>query len=121
MPVAVQGLRELQRALAAMPPEVKKGLGARLQKAAEPVRVESESNAVDEISNIGGRWSQMKIGVTGSAVYVAPAARRAGGSPRPNLKGLLLTAMIEALDDNSEKVLLAVDTMIDEIAAANGF
>jgi len=121
MPVAVEGLRELQRALLRVAAESKAGLGRRLQDAAEPVRVDSESNAVSEIRNIGDRWSQMRLGVIQSGVYVAPAARRAGGSPRPNLYGLLLRSMTEALDSNSERIVEAVDRMLDEISAANGF
>src|SRR5690242_2565980 len=88
--VHVEGLRELQRAFALISNDLRRDLRKQLAAAAEPARSRAESLAVSSIRNIGGKWSRMRLGVTTSAVYLAPKAHRAGGSPRPNLGPLLM-------------------------------
>lgn len=118
--VRVSGLRELQRACRASERDVRLGVRSKLREAAEPVRSTAEQLAVSSISNIGTTWSRMRTGVTASAVYVAPAARRRGGSPRPNLGGLLMReAMEPALEQRRGDVERAVEQAIDEIADRN--
>lgn len=118
--VRVSGLRELQRACRASEREVRLGVRSRLREAAEPVRAAAEQLAVGNIRNIGAAWSRMRTGVTASAVYVAPAARRRGGSARPNLGGLLMReAMEPALEQRRGEVEHAVEKAIDDIADRN--
>jgi hypothetical protein len=120
--IRVKGLKELDRAFKAMDKELQKELRAELKQAAEPVRDLAEQKATAGIRNIGPQWGQMKLGVTARSVYVAPKARRHGGSPRPNV-GLLLMekAMFPALDENEEKVERGVEELIDRLARKNGF
>lgn len=117
--VHVIGLRELVRACNASEREVRLGVRAKLREAAEPVRERAEALAVEDISNIGEVWPRMRIGVTTSEVYVAPRARRRGGSPRPNLAGLLIREMETALDDRKDVVEGLVEHALDEIADRN--
>jgi hypothetical protein len=118
--VRVEGLRELHRAFDVAGREMTKDLRAGLRSAAEPVRSDAESLAVQGIDRIGVPWSRMRVGVTRSSVYVAPQQRKRGrGSPRPNLAGLLLDrAMIPALEQNKEKVEQEVLDAIRDMARA---
>lgn len=113
--ILVQGLAELQRDLRAVARQAAKEVTDDLRDAAEPARAGSESEAVAEIRNIGGRWSRMRLGVTTRAVYVAPTTRRSGGSPRANLGSLLLQAMTVAV----ERELPAIEQRLE--GALDGF
>jgi hypothetical protein len=120
--VEIRGLRELDRAFTQISRDVKRGIRKELRDAGAPVRSRAEQLAVAEIRNIGGRWSGMRIGVTSRTVYVAPRPRRSGGSPRPNLAGLLLNrAMQPALDEQRDEVIRRLESWIDRVAAKNGF
>lgn len=120
--VVVEGLTEFRRDMRAMAATVNKETMVALRAAAEPVRATAETLAVGNISNIGGRWSRMRLGVTMKVVYVAPRASRSGGSPRPNLGGLLLNeAMVPALEEKEPEVIAAMDGFIDRFTAAHGF
>lgn len=115
--VRVQGLRELQRACAASDRELRLGVRSKLKEAAEPVRQEAERLALGEIRNLGSSWSRMRVGVTTTLVYVAPASRRSGGSARPNLGGLLMRrAMQPALETKARDVERTLERVIDDIA-----
>src|SRR5687768_9727286 len=97
--IQVKGLRELQRASRAAGKATRTAVRGALADAGGPVRARAEQLAQSEIPTAGPKWSRMKIGVTMRSVYVAPAARRAGGSPRPNFGRLLLTrAMLPAVE-----------------------
>jgi hypothetical protein len=115
--VRVKGLRELNRAFSKMSKETKKELRGELQRAAEPVRRGAEENT----RILGPAWSRMRVGVKTSAVYVAPAARRKGGSPRPNAGVILLRGMDEALEDKRGEVLGEVDKMLGRLGGDAGF
>lgn len=120
--VRVEGLRDLNRAFARLGAGVKKELVGELALAAEPVRAAAVELAVSGIRNIGPRWSQMRVGVTQSLVYVAPKSRRRRGSPRPNLAPLLMDrAMQPALDENKEEVVTRLGLMIDRLGGESGF
>src|SRR4051812_43239552 len=101
MPLAVKGLRELNRAFAAADKETQVVLKKAEAAVAEPVRVEAEQLAVQTISGLRRTrgvpvWSLMRIGVTRTSVYVAPKKRR--GRPnlrRPNLAPLLMGQAME--------------------------
>lgn len=120
--IRVQGLRELTSAFGRMSIQLKRDLAGELAVAAEPVRSRATDLAQTEIRNIGDRWSQMRVGVTTSLVYVAPKARRRRGSPRPNLAGLLMNrAMQPALDEKAPEVVGLLDAMIGRLGGENGF
>lgn len=120
--IRVQGLRELTSAFGRMSVQLKRDLAGELAVAAEPVRSRATDLAQTEIRNIGDRWSQMRVGVTTSLVYVAPKARRRRGSPRPNLAGLLMNrAMQPALDEKAPEVVGLLDAMIGRLGGENGF
>jgi hypothetical protein len=122
MAVAVKGYRELATAFAKADKEQKRGLPLVLRQAAEPVRREAEGLAAAEITRIGERWKQMRIGVTRRLVYVAPKQRGVArrGDParrRPNLAPLLMErAMEPALHHHEAEVALAVDHALDRLA-----
>jgi hypothetical protein len=59
----------------------------------------------------------MKVGSTVRSVYIAPAARRAGGSPRPNFGGLLMRkAMIPAVEEKKDEAIRELEQALDNIA-----
>jgi hypothetical protein len=118
--IRVTGLRELQRACNASEREVRLGVRAKLREAAEPVRARAEELAVGSIRNIGPVWSRMRVGVTPGAVYVAPRARRRGGSPRPNLGGLLMRERCRRRwMTGATRSMAVLELALDEIADRN--
>jgi hypothetical protein len=119
--VAIRGLKELQRDLKKIASEVGPELAAELRVVAEPVRADAATLARANISNIGPKWSEMRVGVTPGLVYVAPKKRRGRGSPRPNLGGLLMTQMEAALDANEGKIVDRIEFLLDHLGQANGF
>jgi hypothetical protein len=120
--VRIEGLRELQVSLQRMRSEVGPELRKELRDAGEPVRALAEEKAVGRIRNIGPQWSRMRLGVTTKVVYVAPKSRRHGGSPRPNLGGLLMDrAMQPALDESAAEIYPRVEAMLDRLGAEHGF
>ena len=120
--VAVRGLRELDRAFKELEKGVRTELRKELQTVAEPVRSAAEELAAGRIRNIGERWSEMKVGVTSRTVYVAPKARRRGGSPRKNLAVLLMVRSLEpALEYKKEQVVRGLEKWVDGLVYKNGF
>lgn len=119
--VRVRGLRELQRDLKLIDAQVAKEIRAELKDVAEPVRARAVQNALADISHIGERWSQMRIGVTTRMVYVAPKARRRGGTGQPNLAPLLGQAMETALAENEDRVVAGLEHALDRAVTLHGF
>jgi hypothetical protein len=53
---------------------------------------------------------------------VAPKARRKGGSPRPNLGGLLMNrSMVPALTDETDAIVAGIDRMLARLGGESGF
>lgn len=120
--VRVEGLRELQRAFALISTDLRRDLRSQLAQAAEPARSRAESLAVSSIRNIGGRWSRMRLGITTTAVYLAPKARRRGGSPRPNLGPLLMKdSMLPAAEETLPEIRTRLEGWLDELGGEAGF
>lgn len=122
--VRVTGLAELRRAFRNISKDLDKELRGALIEAASPVKDLAEQFALGGIRNMpkSPDWADMKTGVTGRAVvYVAPFRRNSGGSPRPNLKGLLQQQMDTALDRKQADVVKNVEQMLDDLADHNGF
>lgn len=118
--VVVKGQTDIERAFLQLRKEVLVGLKPAILEVANTVRVEAEQQAVSQIENIGPRWSQMRIGVTPKLAYVAPRARRRGGSPRPNLGGLLFTVMSTAADRHQDELFARLDELVTISAASSG-
>lgn len=119
--VRVRGLTAANRAFARLGPNMKFVLREALSRAADPVAEDAASYAYTRIDNmhLSPRWARMRVGTTLSLVYVAPASRRRGGSPRPNLAGLLMDRSMEpALTRNVPRILTAAEAAISIVAAA---
>ncbi len=124
--VKVHGLKELTRDFKKMSKELSKDITKGLKDAAEPVRAGAEPLALGQIRNMSRtpRWAAMKLGASAAkgTVTMYPAARRAGGSGRTNLKGLLLERSMEpALEQNADKVKDNVNDLLGNIFDDNGF
>lgn len=120
--IRIKGDKELERAFLELRREVLSELRPALRKIGEGVRTLAEQKATANISHIGPTWGRMRIGVTTRLYYVAPRARPHGGSPRPNLAGLLMTrAMVPAADEKQDEMVTAVEALVDASARRNGF
>jgi hypothetical protein len=120
--VRITGLRELNRALDGYADGAAKQMRKELREAIEPVRRDAEALAVSSIRNIGPTWSRMRVGATSSVAYVAPKARRRGGSPRANVGALLFEeAMQPALERNEDEIVEAIDDLLDALSRKFGF
>lgn len=119
-PIRVEGLAGLQRAFKAADVLEQRELRKTLRAVAEPVRVQAEQLAVENIRRIGVPWSRMRIGVTNTSVYLAPRQRGQKGRDqrlrRPNLRGLLLRRSMEpAFDENRPRIIAGVTTMLNTV------
>jgi hypothetical protein len=112
----------LSRAFAKADKQLKRDYRESLRSLAEPVKVEAQARATQEITNIGSRWSLMRVGVTQKLVYVAPqergrASRRNVAIRRPNLATLLMDeAMQPALDNNAQHIEERFGDLLDAMA-----
>jgi hypothetical protein len=116
--IAVEGLRDLQRAFRVADETLSRELTRTLREVAEPVRTDAERLAVSGIRHITLPWSQMRIGVTRSSVYIAPKRRgsRFPQNRRPNFAGLLLhRAMLPALSRNEQQVQEGMEELLDTV------
>lgn len=116
--VRVKGLTELNRALKRTSKETRLGVRKEIRSVADPVKDDAESFASSRIRNIGGPWSEMRIGQTLDSVYVAPKQRGVGrggdrSRKRKNLAGRLMDeAMQPALDRHAADAQERVDAML---------
>lgn len=117
----VKGLAELQRALKKADKGTAKAVRKSLEEAGEKVKDTAEQLASTQITNIGEKWSGMRVGVRTREVYVAPRARRSGGSPRPNLGRLLMKeALLPAVDQNERAIERGVERALDHLLDSEG-
>lgn len=119
--VHVEGLAEMNRAFARLDRDIKTKKTGELKKLVEPPRSAAEDNALSNISNIGSVWSGMRVGTSTSLVYIAPKARRRGGSPRGNLAGLLMDAMQSAVDEHQEQIVEGLEHWLSKLESEAGF
>lgn len=118
----IEGLREVNRALSKVNRQVAKEVRDELKRAAGPVSEEAEALASGRIRNLGPAWGRMKVGSRSDSVFIAPRSRRRGGSPRPNLGGLLMRrAMIPAARSKRGEVERAVEEALDRLGRKAGF
>jgi hypothetical protein len=120
--IHVQGLRDLQRAFALADKSVSKELRATLRDAAEPVRSDAARLAVQEITRIGPRWSQMRVGVTRTLVYVAPKERgvKSRGLQQRKRKNLAPLLRDRALDPALDRNIGQVERKVEQMLATVG-
>lgn len=119
--LAVEGLAGLQRAFRVADATLVKELRDTLREVAEPVRSDAETLARSAIPRIGLPWSQFRVGVTSTSVYVAPRQRgvRRGQRGRPNLADLLLgRSMLPALDRNQSRIEGEMELMLGTVGRA---
>lgn len=119
--VRIDGLRELSRAFAVADRRLSREFRKGLRSAAEPIRADAESLAVERISRIGLEWSRMRTGVSRTSVYVAPRKRgsKTGAGKRRNLFDLLGFRSLEpALDRNIDDVSRRVDGVLETVGRA---
>lgn len=121
MPVAVKGLRDLERAFKLAGPAANKELREALTQVGEPIARDAEQLARSGIRRIGGEWSEMRTGVTLKAVYVAPKKRSRASrvNPRlrrPNLFDLIMGRSLEpALAQNFVNIEKNVDLALQTV------
>lgn len=119
--LVVEGYRDLQKAFAKADKAASRELKSALKDIARPVSERAEALAVQEVENIGDRWSKTRIGATRSFLYVAPRerGRRSRSLPsirRPNLKTKLLDdAYYPALDENEHVIREATRDLLNTI------
>lgn len=121
--VRVEGLRELQRAFKAADRTLARDLREGLRNVADPVRATATQLALQNITRIGIPWSEMRIGVTSTTVYVAPKRRgtRDPRKRRPNLALLLLgRSMLPAVEQNQQVIEAGFDRLLDDVENAFG-
>ena len=115
--MASAGIRvktDVDRAFLQLRREVVKELRPALREIGAIVKRDAQRLAAQDIRHVGLVWQRMRVGVTAKAFYVAPAARNQGGSPRPNMGGLLLTKALEpAVDSNQEEALRQLSALVD--------
>lgn len=114
--VHVKGLAELNHAFARMSKDLSVEVREAIKDAAEPVRRRAHDLAIQNISHIGDRWSEFRIGATSRVVYIAPRERgtRIGLRKRRNLGPLLMDdAMALALEDSTGEVVRGLEEMFE--------
>lgn len=122
--IRIEGLRELTRAFRLARNGLSKDLRAALESSAEPVRSQAQLLAVARIRRIGTPWSRMRVGITQSAVWIAPVergvkSRTLTSRRRPDLKNLLLDrAMEPAAEANRDRVVAEVEDTLRDLARA---
>lgn len=122
--LVVDGLADLQRALATAEKNVRLGVRNELRQVAEPIRRTAEVRSATEIRRMpwSPQWARMRTGVTRQSVYIAPrqrSRRRRGDDPfrRPNLARLMLSrAMEPALTQHAPMVEREFEQMLDRVA-----
>lgn len=120
--IRVRGLAEYNRALKNINSDLHAEIRDTLRDLAEPVARTAEQFTQTRIPTVTERWAKYRIGVTNRVVYVAPKARRRGGSERPNFGTRLMEdAMIPALEANAQRIEHGLELMIDKLGARNGF
>jgi hypothetical protein len=121
--VQVEGLAELRRALSRLSTEAGRAFRAELADLGKDIAMDASTRAVDEIRNIGDRWSEFRVGVTAREVYVVPRERAVGrGSARkrPNLAGMLMTRALEpAMVENEVYVEQRLNEILETLIIKN--
>jgi hypothetical protein len=125
--IAVEGLRDVQKALKNADKDVRLGIRKELRGIAEPVKATAEQLAVPRIRGLraGAPWSKMRVGVTQTMVYVVPKqrGRKRGGQPsgprrRADLvfKDLMIDRVFEpTMYVHQDRIGREVEQMLDRV------
>lgn len=95
-----------------------------LKTAGEPVRLDAQALAVQNIPRVGFPWSRMRLGIKRNYVYVAPVergvkSRTLTSRRRPRFKTKLLDeAMAPALERNSERAAQEFEDAVEDMGKA---
>jgi len=118
----VHGVRDLIRSLEGLSDDVEEEFVWELEEAADPVRKQSMVN-MRSMENVRSPYDLFRIGVAkrDKAVWVQPAWRRGGGSPRPGMAPHIRKRMERALEQEEAQVSDKVDNMIDRLSRKHGF
>src|SRR5438874_1711870 len=108
--VVVRGAAELEAAFQDVKVKLDPTIGRTLSLAGVKVRQRAQDLALANVRNIGPAWSQMKSGRKKTMVYVGEKQKRQpGGSPRPNLSGVLWRqSLLPAVKANEAETRVAV-------------
>lgn len=121
--LGVKGQKELERAFLDLRRDVLIGLKPAILAEAEDVRraaVFQVTEGEDKTTNIGVKWSQVRIGVTPQLAYIAPKIRRSrGGLRRPNLAPKLAAAYEDAANQEADAFLARINELVTLAAAKN--
>jgi hypothetical protein len=115
--IRIHGLKQLNRAFSKAEKDARTNVRLALRAIAEPIKSEAEQRA-SAFTNIGQRWSRMRIGVLRSVVYVAPMTRSRNPTlRRPNLAHKLMDeSMDPALESHRFGLEVAVGKALDQMA-----
>ena len=96
--IRVEGLKELQLALRAFAPEVRKEFNVGMKAAIEPARaaIQSRMEALPHMK-AGSPWVQARAGISLNFAYVVPQQRGSSvqSRKRPNFAGLAMSRAYE--------------------------
>jgi hypothetical protein len=120
--VRVRGLDGLIRALKEFPDDVAEEFVWELEEAADPARKEA-TTLMHEMVNVEPPYDSFRVGVSRSTktVWLAPAWRRGGGSPRPEMAPHIRRRMERAVEQEREHIIDKIDDMLDRIADHHGW
>jgi hypothetical protein len=120
MAAVVEGLRDLQVAFKLAGKTSSVELRAALRDSAEPVRADAQTIASLGLHPSKVDWSQMRVGISRTMVYVAPKqrgkkSRHDHRRRRPNVAPILAHAMETSLDQNEPEVMARVQRVVDSV------
>lgn len=120
--IHVRGLDALIRAFKEMPDEIEEEFIWELEEAADPARKKA-TVLMHEMVNVRPPYDSMRVGVSKGekTVWIAPAWRRGGGSPRPEMAPHIQKRMERAVDEERDAVFAKIADMLDRIADHHGF
>ena len=120
--IHVRGLDDLIRALRDFPDDVAEEFVWELEEAADPARKEA-TTLMHEMVNVQAPYDSFRVGVSKSqkTVWLAPAWRRGGGSPRPQMAPHIGSRMERAVERERNHIIDKIDHMLDKIADHHGF
>jgi hypothetical protein len=109
--IRIEGLNELQLALRAFAPEVRKEFNVGMKAAIEPARaaIESRMAAIPHM-NAGSPWIQARTGLSLNFAYVAPqkSGTNVKSRKRPNFAELAMTRAYEPSQAEAVPALLRI-------------
>lgn len=116
--LAVDGLRELQKAARSSDKELAKFVRTGIREIAKPVARTAELLASTEIRKMTPAWDAVKVGSTQRDVYIAPQHPKTHlrKRKRPNMAGLLLNrAYGPAVEKHEPRIVREFEQFLDRL------